>query len=108
MASYVLAGGALTGKYGRPGRAAATPAGSRTRRLGAAAARGARCARWPGGWARRRRAGHRLHAGHPRVASTLFGATSPAQVAENVSALELLATLGEEERAELRAIGRQD
>ena len=40
----------------------------------------------------------------PRVASVLFGATAPAQVADNVGALKLLERISEEELAELRGI----
>jgi L-glyceraldehyde 3-phosphate reductase len=39
------------------------------------------------------------------VASVLFGATSPAQIAENVAALDLLDRLGDGDLARLRAIG---
>ncbi len=41
---------------------------------------------------------------NPDVASVLFGATSPEQVAANVKALEVLANLGPDVRAELLAI----
>jgi aryl-alcohol dehydrogenase-like predicted oxidoreductase len=41
----------------------------------------------------------------PRVASVLFGATQPAQVAENVAAVEVLARLGDTELAALRRLG---
>jgi aryl-alcohol dehydrogenase-like predicted oxidoreductase len=40
-----------------------------------------------------------------RVATVLFGASTPAQVRENVGAVDLLARLGESELAELRAVG---
>jgi aryl-alcohol dehydrogenase-like predicted oxidoreductase len=40
------------------------------------------------------------------VASVLFGATTPEQVAENATALDVLARLGDEGRARLRAVGR--
>jgi aryl-alcohol dehydrogenase-like predicted oxidoreductase len=40
------------------------------------------------------------------VASVLFGATSPAQIAENVAALEVLDRLGDDGLARLRAVGR--
>jgi L-glyceraldehyde 3-phosphate reductase len=39
---------------------------------------------------------------HPNVASVLFGATSPSQIAENVAAIDCLT---EDEQARLRAIG---
>ena len=44
--------------------------------------------------------------GNPAVATVLFGATSPAQVEQNVAALELDARLTTEDREELSAIGR--
>ncbi len=87
IASFVMAGGVLTGKYdaGATGRAAGeidTPrfasARERGRRLRALAAE----------------LGHSpaslaiaFALAHPAVASVLFGATSPAQIAENVAAL---------------------
>jgi DNA-binding MarR family transcriptional regulator len=40
------------------------------------------------------------------VASVLFGATTPEQVADNATALDVLARLGDEGRARLRAVGR--
>ena len=89
VASFVLAGGVLTGKYdaGGTGRAAGE---LDARRLADA-----------------RERGRRLHAlarelgvssaalaiafalANPAVASALFGATTPAQIAENVTALEV-------------------
>jgi aryl-alcohol dehydrogenase-like predicted oxidoreductase len=41
----------------------------------------------------------------PSVASVLFGATRPAQVADNAAALELVARLTPADAAELRALG---
>ena len=41
----------------------------------------------------------------PRVASVLFGATQPAQVAENVAAVDVLARIGDAELAALRRLG---
>ena len=40
-----------------------------------------------------------------RVATVLFGATSPGQLDEDVQAVELLARLSPAELAELRAVG---
>jgi aryl-alcohol dehydrogenase-like predicted oxidoreductase len=89
VASFVLAGGVLTGKYDAGGTGRAT-ADLETPRFAAARERGSR-----------------LHAlaselglppaalaiafalANPAVASVLFGATSPAQITENVTALEL-------------------
>lgn len=44
---------------------------------------------------------------NPRVASVLFGATSPEQVEENVSAVEIVAAMDEEAAADLGKIGLQ-
>jgi aryl-alcohol dehydrogenase-like predicted oxidoreductase len=89
VASFVMAGGVLTGKYDVGGTGRAT-ADLDTPRLGAA-----------------REHGRALHAlgqelgfspaalaigfalANPAVASVLFGATTPAQIAENVGALEV-------------------
>src|SRR4051794_7834152 len=94
VASAVLEGGALTGRYGQPGAAG---------RLGALRAEPA--------LAEALRAGDALSAlareldttpaalaiafalSHPRVASVLFGASTPEQVAENVAAWQLLGRL---------------
>lgn len=103
VASSVLAGGALTGKYarGENGRLADSLDDPR--------------------WAQALRAGERLverareldaspcqlaiafALSSPRVASVLFGATTPEQVAENVAALEIAARLGEADLAVLRS-----
>ena len=109
VASFVLAGGVLSGKYAREGAS------------GRAAASVADSAQAPA-----LEAGERLRAlaerldtspsalaiaftlEHPRVATTLFGATSPEQLEANVSALALLARLRPEERTELHAIGRPE
>ena len=102
VASYVLAGGLLTGKYDvdpTAGRAAGT--------LDTPAARASLEA------ARRLRPiAEALNASpaavaiacalaHPRVATALLGATSPAQLTENVAALDVLERVG---AAELRAL----
>jgi aryl-alcohol dehydrogenase-like predicted oxidoreductase len=73
VASAVLAGGALTGKYPGPGRLADRlddPATARA--VGAAPGAGEAI---------------RFALAHPRVASALVGATTPEQVAENVRAV---------------------
>ncbi len=106
VASAVLEYGALTGKYARPGAtgriagelddpnlqdalAAAGPLLELAGRLGTTAAALAVA----------------FTLANPQVASTLFGATSPAQIAQNAEAVELVGRLGEAELAELRAIG---
>jgi aryl-alcohol dehydrogenase-like predicted oxidoreductase len=89
VASFVMAGGVLTGKYdaGGTGRAAGqledprfAPARECGRRLRAVAEElGASPAALAIAFA----------LAHPGVASVLFGATTPAQIAENVTALEV-------------------
>lgn len=105
VASAVLASGALTGKYAAGGqtgrlfesledhrRQDALRIGERLRvfadELGATAAQLAIA----------------FTLANPRVASVLFGATTPEQVVDNVGALELLKRLTDAELAELRAM----
>lgn len=104
VASAVLAGGALTGKYGVGGNGRL--AGERD------------APRWQQAFRigeRRRELAEGLATSpsrlaiafclaNPRVASVVFGATSPDQIVDDVGALGLLARLGETEVAELRAI----
>jgi L-glyceraldehyde 3-phosphate reductase len=73
VASAVLGGGALTGKYPGPGRLA-------DRLDDPEIARAVEAARGP-------KAAIRFALDHPRVASVLFGATRPEQVAENARAV---------------------
>ena len=107
VASFVLSGGILTGKYGD---------GSTTGRMSDELANP--------DWGPARRAGDELRAlaarldttaaalgiafalAGPRVASVLFGATTPEQVAENARAVELLDRLTPAGLDELRAVGR--
>ena len=106
VASFVLSGGILTGKYSE-GSAAGRMAGE----LGRA------------DWESARQAADALRtlaealettpaalaiafaAASPRVASVLFGATTPEQVAENTAAVALLDRLTPADLADLRAIG---
>lgn len=105
VASYVLYGGVLTGKYtdasasGRmtdelderelqPVLEAARSLGKLAAKLGTSSAALALA----------------FALVNPRVATVLFGATSPEQVAENVRAVELLAQLEPASLAELQAI----
>jgi aryl-alcohol dehydrogenase-like predicted oxidoreductase len=107
VASAVLAFGALTGKYataGATGRLAgeldspdlraaleaAVPLRALADRLGTAPATLAVA----------------FALANPNVVSVLFGATSPDQIAQNVKAVELLASMSDADLAELRAIGR--
>jgi aryl-alcohol dehydrogenase-like predicted oxidoreductase len=107
VASFVLAGGALTGKYSSDaaaGRLAEQPAAERDSEL------------WQGAY----RIGERLREtadeldttparlaiafalANPRVATVLFGATSPEQVADDVGAVELLEHMSDADLARLR------
>ncbi len=102
VASAALAGGALSGKYvdGASGRLTglegspvreralriAEELRNRANELGATASRLAFAFALAG----------------PRVASVLFGATGPEQVRENVGALEVVASLGEDDLRALR------
>jgi aryl-alcohol dehydrogenase-like predicted oxidoreductase len=107
VASYVLAGGVLTGKYDADpaaGRAAGT-----LDQPGVADAMAA--ARRLSALARRLDTPTAMLAvafalANPSVATVLFGATTPAQVAENVATLDLLDRLDADVLAELRAIGQ--
>ncbi|HEY4025299.1 MAG TPA: aldo/keto reductase, partial [Candidatus Dormibacteraeota bacterium] len=108
IASWVLAGGVLTGKYATPGASGrmagqlddqrVRPAVAAVDRLRALAGEtGTTPAALAIAWALAR----------PDVASVLFGATSPHQVEENVRAWELLTTLSPAQLAELERIGRE-
>jgi aryl-alcohol dehydrogenase-like predicted oxidoreductase len=108
VASFTLEGGALTGKYTAPG-AAGRLVNSLDDELYQDALRVARdlraladeCGASPAAMAIAF-AGHNL-----QVASVLFGATSPEQIAENVNAVELLRTMDEGVMARLHAIGEK-
>jgi aryl-alcohol dehydrogenase-like predicted oxidoreductase len=106
VASYVLSGGALTGKYADPsasGRLAGQLDDPAVRRALAVAdelrALATRAGTTPSALA------IAFPLLNPSVASVLFGATSPRQVSENVRAVELLPSLDEATVAELRRIG---
>jgi len=106
MASYVLKGGILSGKYARPGAqgrmagrldepgmpeaVAAVPALLElSERLGEPPAVLAMA----------------FALANPRVATILTGATGPEQIDENLRALEVVERLGDDELAALRAVG---
>ena len=104
VASFVLAGGTLTGKYARgetgratvDGRAPAEVAGNPQ-----AEALGALAEEWGVSSAS---LAFSFALGHPRLASVLFGATSPGQVRENVASLEVFEQLSADQHARLRAV----
>ena len=116
VASAVLAGGALSGKYGAGGHAeSGGHAGARAGRLAAQRDDPALAPAFAAAADLRALAAGLDTApaalaiafalSHDSVASVLFGATSPAQIAENVAALDLLDRLGDDELARLRTIG---
>jgi L-glyceraldehyde 3-phosphate reductase len=100
VASYVLAGGTLTGKYlqGGSGRASTdeTPPILAGKRRAAAVVELAR--EWnvsPASLA------FSFVLAHPRLASVLFGATSPEQLRQNVASLEVFTSLDDDQRRRL-------
>ena len=106
VASAVLAGGALTGKYassGADGRLAgelADPRRKRAFQIGEHLRDLADEMRTTPS-----RLAIAFALSNPRVASVLFGATSPEQVADNVGALDVLASLEPGTLARLRSVG---
>jgi L-glyceraldehyde 3-phosphate reductase len=104
--SATLAGGALTGKYadGEAGRLTAeTGDGRRARALALGAALRAPAARL-GTTPATLAIAFTLR--HPRTASTLIGATAPAQIDAALAAVELAERLTDDDVAELRALTR--
>ena len=90
VASFVMAGGVLTGKYDAGARTGRAAGQLDDPRYAAARERGTRLRSFaqemgvsPAALA------IAFALGNPAVASVLFGATSPAQIAENVTALEV-------------------
>lgn len=103
VASAALAGGALTGKYatsGADGRLAGELADPRRKKAFQVGERLRRLADELGTTPSRLAIAFALS--NPRIASVLFGATSPEQVAENVGALDALASLEPGALAQLR------
>ena len=103
VASFVFAGGALTGKYSSAEATGRLSAERDSPRYEEAFRRGERLRKIAdemGTTAPRLAIAFAL--ANPLVATVLFGATSPDQVAENVGALELAGTLDEADLARLR------
>jgi L-glyceraldehyde 3-phosphate reductase len=105
VASYVLAGGTLTGKYlqGEPGRAAAdvNPTILAGKERAAVVVELAR--EWnvtPASLA------FAFALSHPRLASVLFGATTAEQVHENVASLDVFNALDDDQRRRLDDLAR--
>ena len=106
IASWVLAGGVLTGKYatpGTPGRMAEELDSPRVQPAVEAVARLRTLAEDVGTTPAALAIAFAL--AKPNVASVLFGATSPDQVAENLRAWDLLGSLSAPQLAELEGIG---
>ena len=106
VASFALAGGALTAKYedGATGRLSGALDAPRTARALAVGRRLRSLAEeldtTPA------RLGLAFALANPGVASVLFGATSAAQVADDVGAVEVAARLSADELARLRELAR--
>ena len=103
VASYVLAGGTLTGKYvrGESGRADADNNPAVVAGKQRATALVDLAAEWnvsPASLA------FSFALSHPRLASVLFGATSPEQLRENVASLQVFTSLDDDQRSKLAAL----
>lgn len=104
VASYVLAGGALTGKYTSAGGARGRLAGQLDRWSDALSVADELRMLAEDLETSPARLAIAFALANPLVASVLFGATSPDQVAQNVGALQLLARLTGEELSILRRL----
>jgi aryl-alcohol dehydrogenase-like predicted oxidoreductase len=106
VASFTLDGGALTGKYAEPG-ARGRLAGRLDDEFHQAALKAARDLRVLADRLARKPAPMAIAFAllNPRVASVLFGATTPEQVVENVSAAEIASAMDEETIADLGKVG---
>jgi len=104
VASYALAGGTLTGKYlrGEPGRASASTDPMSEAGRAAAVELTSLADEWDVEPAQLALA---FALDHPCLASLLFGATSPAQLATNVAAVEVHRALDPSQRERLRRVG---
>jgi aryl-alcohol dehydrogenase-like predicted oxidoreductase len=106
VASFVLAGGVLTGKYdtdGNAGRAAGQLADPRYAAAAEAGRQLAQLARELDTTPAALAIAFALR--NPNVASVLFGATSPEQLRQNAAGLELTARLDDEQWTRLLTIG---
>jgi L-glyceraldehyde 3-phosphate reductase len=100
VASYVLAGGTLTGKYleGKSGRAStdeSPPIAAGKQRAAAVVELANEWSVSPASLA------FSFVLGHPRLASVLFGATTPEQLRENVASLAVFTSLDDDQRQRL-------
>jgi aryl-alcohol dehydrogenase-like predicted oxidoreductase len=106
VASFTLHGGALSGKYRNPGAQGRLVGELQNEAYGRAlrASDDLRALAERGG-AQPAAMAIAFALLNPRVASVLFGATTPDQVAENVNAVELCSRLDERTVADLRHVG---
>jgi aryl-alcohol dehydrogenase-like predicted oxidoreductase len=105
VASFVLAGGLLTGKYRRGEAGRATRDGRSPTQVDDGGARTAGLLALAAEWGTTPTAlalGFALE--HPRLASLLFGATSPAQLGEDVAAVAVHASLDASQLSQLRSL----
>jgi aryl-alcohol dehydrogenase-like predicted oxidoreductase len=109
VSSFTLDGGALTGKYARPGAKGRLSSGAEDERHAAAFRASEELASLAGELG--------THSAplaiafallNPLVASVLFGSTTPGQLSDNFKAVELAATLDPQAIAQLRRIGAED
>jgi aryl-alcohol dehydrogenase-like predicted oxidoreductase len=106
VASSVLAGGALTGKYQR-GESGRLGRRSEASVLGSLAEPAAQLDALAREWATSPAALAIVFAlSRPRVASVLFGSTTAAQVHENAAALDVFGRLTDEQLEQLASVGR--
>jgi aryl-alcohol dehydrogenase-like predicted oxidoreductase len=100
VASYVLAGGTLTGKYlqGESGRASTDESAPIAAGKQRAAAVVELASEWNVSTAS---LAFSFVLGHPRLASVLFGATSPEQLHQNIASLEVFTSLDDAQRRRL-------
>ena len=106
VASYALAGGTLTGKYrrGETGRVSTDQDNAVLAAGRAAAAQLAELGQ-PSGMSPRPRWLLPFALAHPHLSSVLFGATSPAQIDQNVRSIEVLQSLDRGQIERLRTVG---
>jgi aryl-alcohol dehydrogenase-like predicted oxidoreductase len=103
VASYVLAGGTLTGKYlrGDAGRAST----DETANVVAGKSRAAAVVELAEQWGvTPANVAFCFALSHPRLASVLFGATSPQQIHDNIASLDVFNSLDAQQRAQLEAL----
>jgi aryl-alcohol dehydrogenase-like predicted oxidoreductase len=104
VASFVLAGGVLTGKYLRDERGRSS-VGDQPVDVAQGMARAAAVVQLASEWGVTPASlAFSFALGHRRLASILFGATSPEQLRENVASLAVFESLDASQRARLAAL----